>query len=127
MNRNAQQRIALGRFGEDFAASYLSNCLGWQLHARNWRCRAGEIDIVAFDGNVLVTVEVKTRQTTLYGSALESVNYTKVRRLERLLQILQRIDGKCATYLQTRIDIVALTVRGARVAQLEHIRDVCLY
>ena len=58
---------ALGRFGEDVAARHLERA-GLVLVERNWRCREGEIDIVARDGAVLVFCEVKTRSRPGFGS-----------------------------------------------------------
>lgn len=54
-------RGALGRYGEDLAARLLTDA-GMSVLERNWRCRAGEIDIVAMDGDALVVCEVKTRR-----------------------------------------------------------------
>ena len=54
-------RRALGRYGEDLAARRLSEA-GMRILERNWRCREGEIDIVAADGDALVVCEVKTRR-----------------------------------------------------------------
>ena len=53
-------RAALGRYGENLAARHLSDA-GLRVLERNWRCREGEIDIVARDGRTLVFCEVKTR------------------------------------------------------------------
>ena len=62
-------RKPLGRLGEDLAARHLEQA-GWQIVARNWRTRRGEIDIVARDGEWLVFVEVRTRRAapTRWGS-----------------------------------------------------------
>ena len=60
----------LGRRGEDVAAEYVE-AQGMRVVERNWRCREGEIDVVALDGDEVVVVEVKTRSGTGYGHALE--------------------------------------------------------
>ena len=78
-NRNQ----TLGHSGEEAAAQYLQN-QGWQVVDRNWRCRDGEIDIVAVEGDCLVVVEVKTRTSAKYGRAVESVTGAKVTRLRAL-------------------------------------------
>ena len=84
-------RMAFGRRGEDRAAEYIEN-LGWQVLARNWRCREGEADIVAYDpsADALVVVEVKSRSSTEFGSPLEAITYAKVRTLRHLAAIFAR-------------------------------------
>src|SRR5690348_11604753 len=56
----------LGRHGEELAAEYLQRH-GMRILDRNWRCRSGELDIVALDARVLVAAEVKTRRSLDYG------------------------------------------------------------
>ena len=74
---------ALGRFGEDVAARYLT-AAGLVILERNWRCSAGELDIIAADGPTLVFCEVKTRSSTLFGSPAESVTPVKAGRIRHL-------------------------------------------
>jgi putative endonuclease len=73
----------LGRAGEDRAARHLQD-LGYAVLDRNWRCPAGEIDIVASLGSDLVIVEVKTRRSEDYGHPLAAINAVKRARLWRL-------------------------------------------
>ena len=56
----------LGRIGEDTAKAFLE-CKGYRILHRNFRCRAGEIDLVALKGRILHFIEVKTRQGDSYG------------------------------------------------------------
>jgi putative endonuclease len=81
---------AVGRFGEDTAASHLT-AAGFTILDRNWRPGPkapggirGELDIVAREGDALVIVEVKTRSGTGFGLPAESVTADKVRRIRRL-------------------------------------------
>ncbi len=60
-SRGIDQRRPLGRLGEDLAEAHLHG-LGFSTLARNERCRAGEIDLIVFDGRTLVFAEVKTRR-----------------------------------------------------------------
>ncbi|MNY78795.1 hypothetical protein D3C86_2191870 [compost metagenome] len=61
----------LGRQGEDLAASFLLN-QNYHIVKRNWRCRSGEIDIIAEKGNKLIFVEVRTRRpSSRFGTAKE--------------------------------------------------------
>lgn len=71
---------AFGRDGEDAAARYL-RAAGFLIVGRNVRGPAGEIDIVARDGDTLVFIEVKARRSRAYGSALGAVDARKRRRL----------------------------------------------
>jgi putative endonuclease len=74
---------AVGRYGEDVAARHLA-AAGFVLLDRNWRCAAGEIDIVAVDRETLVFCEVKTRRGLGFGGPLDAVTHDKVRRLRGL-------------------------------------------
>jgi putative endonuclease len=74
---------AVGRFGEQLAVDRLQRA-GLQVLDRNWRCREGEIDIVARDGSVLVFVEVKTRSSEAFGAPALAVNADKAARIRRL-------------------------------------------
>lgn len=101
---------AVGRFGEDLAASYLSEA-GLRILERNWRCRDGELDIVAVDDGVLVFVEVKTRSSTAFGDPAEAVHPAKASRLRRLaVRWLVEHDG---TYWpELRFDVVSVLRHG---------------
>lgn len=70
----------LGRWGEDKVAEDLLR-RGWTVVERNYRCRMGEIDIIAEDDRYLVFVEVKLRKNGQYGAACEAVTLAKQRRL----------------------------------------------
>ena len=76
-------RAEIGAQGEQLAVEHLRG-LGWQIVERNWRCRYGELDVVAADERGLVFVEVKTRTGDQFGGAVAAVTPAKVRRLRRL-------------------------------------------
>lgn len=116
----ATYRRDLGRSGEDAAARHLES-LGWQVLERNWRCREGEIDLIAADGATVVIVEVKTRQSTRYGRAIEAVTPTKLARLRGLgARWAAERDVRCASL---RIDVVGLE-RVNGTWQVDHRRGV---
>ncbi len=73
-------RLGLGKAGEDEAVRLLKS-MGFKIKERNYRCRGGEIDIVAYDGNTLVFVEVKARTDTSYALPEESVDLNKRARI----------------------------------------------
>ena len=114
-------RGALGRYGENLAARLLTDA-GMSVLERNWRCRAGEIDIVAVDGDVLVFCEVKTRRAGAFEHPMAAVTPAKAERLHRLAEVwLHRRGGPPGG---VRIDLVGVVLprRGAPVA--EHVRGV---
>jgi putative endonuclease len=74
---------AVGAYGERVAARLLTQA-GMLVLDRNWRRAAGELDIVASDGPVVIFCEVKTRRGGGCGSPAEAVNRSKVNRLRRL-------------------------------------------
>lgn len=71
-----------GAAAEDRAAEYLQR-QGLKLVARNYRCRAGEIDLILQDGNSLVFVEVRSRASTAFGGAAASITPAKQAKLIR--------------------------------------------
>ncbi|MGQ0831804.1 MAG: YraN family protein [Microthrixaceae bacterium] len=98
-------RRALGAEGEERAAAwYEAN--GYQVVARNWRCRDGELDLVVRRGSELVFVEVKTRSTTRFGVPAEAVTSVKQRRLRGLALRYVRETHTRADAL--RFDVVAI-------------------
>jgi putative endonuclease len=78
-----KRRQLLGAAGEEAVAAWYSR-QGYRVLDRNWRCAAGEIDLVAGKGRVIVFCEVKTRSSTAFGVPAEAVTATKQARLRRL-------------------------------------------
>jgi putative endonuclease len=113
-------RKQLGDFGEQVAATHLERA-GLVIVARKWRCRLGEIDLVAHDGEELVFVEVRTRREDAFGLAAESVGKAKRARLAALAQSYLATAG-IPTGASWRIDVVAVNVsRSGQVTHVEHI------
>ena len=111
----------LGRSGEQAAAEYLESC-GLRILDRNWRCAAGEIDIVAVDRRTLVVVEVKSRTGTQCGSPLEAVSRAKRARLRRLA--VQWLNAHGIRFDQVRVDVVGLVYDGTGGFTIEHVPGV---
>lgn len=76
-------RLIRGSYGEKIARSYLRG-KNFRIVAKNYRCRLGEIDIVAQKKDILVFVEVKTRLSKNFGEPFESVTKAKQKKLKRL-------------------------------------------
>lgn len=115
------QRQELGRDGEDAAAAYLTRC-GMRVVARNWRCRYGEIDIIARDGAVLVFCEVKTRSGTGFGVPLAAITRVKLARMRRLAVLW--LDEAGAHRGPIRIDAVGLLRLPDGRFEIEHVAGV---
>jgi putative endonuclease len=101
---------AVGRHGEDLAARHLETA-GLQILARNWRCRAGELDIVARDGSALVFAEVKTRSSLAYGSGAEAISRAKSARIRQLAvhwMTAHRDGGERIFWSSVRFDVVSI-------------------
>ena len=81
-----ENRRRTGAEYEEKAAEYLEG-LGWRILERNYRCRTGEIDLIAKEGGYLVFVEVKYRATGAKGSALEAVDRKKAAQVRRVAGI----------------------------------------
>ena len=109
----------LGRRGEQLAADYLVRS-GYAILDRNWRCRQGEIDVVALDGDETVFVEVKTRSSVAFGHPLEAITTQKLARLRRLAAAW--CEAHPGRRRAIRIDAIAIIAPWGGAAQLEHLR-----
>jgi putative endonuclease len=76
-------RRALGASGEQAAAAWYES-QGYEVLARNWRCRDGELDLIVQRGRVVVFCEVKTRSSLRFGGPGEAVDREKCRRVRHL-------------------------------------------
>jgi putative endonuclease len=118
--------LQLGRTGEQIAREYLER-KGLRTIELNWRCAAGELDLVMSDGEILVFVEVKARVSAKAGMAEESISPAKARRL------LAAGDWYVSEHPEVdqmiwRIDLVALTMRrDGSVARLTHIENAITF
>jgi putative endonuclease len=110
---------AVGRYGEDVAVRHLQDA-GLTVVARNWRCRAGELDVVAVEGGVLVFCEIKTRSSDRFGSPAEAVGPRKARRIRGLAQQWLAESGGWPGDL--RFDVVSVLRQPRGAARVEHLR-----
>jgi putative endonuclease len=114
-------RQRAGLQAEDAAAAYLQ-AQGAQVLLRNYRCRCGELDIVARLGpDVLAIVEVRTRSSNVFGGAAASVDARKRRRLLRAASLLlqQRRD---LARLRARFDVIVVRDPGSGAPRIEWIK-----
>jgi putative endonuclease len=121
MTSSTTARQALGAYGESVAARHLAE-QGMVVLDRNWRCEAGEIDLVLRDGPVLVVCEVKTRSSVDFGTPHEAISEAKLDRLRRLAMCWQAERGLAVP--DVRIDLVAVLRPRRGASAVEHVRGL---
>lgn len=110
----------LGAAGEDYAAEWLVG-RGWRILSRNWRCRFGELDLVALDPNrEIAFIEVKTRRSHAQGSPQEAVDRRKQTNLRRAAMDWLMADDHYVPHRGTRFDVIAIrmTPSGPEVTHI---------
>jgi putative endonuclease len=108
------RRQALGATGEATAAAwYEAN--GYEVVARNWRCRDGEIDLILRQGPTIVFCEVKTRSSAAFGTPAEAVTRSKQLRLRRLAA--RWLDEHPARGAALRFDVAAILAGDLQVIE----------
>jgi putative endonuclease len=124
MAHTPDARRQLGRWGESVAAHHLE-AKGYQIVARNWRCRQGEIDLVARAGDTLVFVEVKTRRGQAMGTPEEGVTSHKAR---KLLDVAQHyLYAHDLDDVAWQVDLVAVELdKTGKLLRCEHIPNLLL-
>ncbi|MFP4475468.1 MAG: YraN family protein [Desulfatibacillaceae bacterium] len=101
----AQNPYTKGRKGEDIAVHTLV-ARGYKILERNWRGRAGEVDVIAKKGRTLVFVEVKARASSRYGNPKEAVHPEKQRRISMVA--LEYLKSTGHSKAGARFDVVAI-------------------
>jgi putative endonuclease len=99
----------LGAFGEAMACSYLEK-QGYRLIERNFSCKAGELDIIALEGDTLAFIEVKCRTSNSYGSPSEAVSYYKQSRIVKAALFYMN-KHNCFDYM-SRFDVIEVYTNG---------------
>ena len=113
---SGQESRLLGRWGEDRAADYLRG-KGFRIAAANWKCRFGELDLIAADNTYLCFVEVKLRKSAAYGSAAAFVDRRKQDRLRTAATLYL---SRHPTQLQPRFDVIEIYApQGEKTARPE--------
>jgi putative endonuclease len=122
MTENTASRAQIGALGEQLAVEHLTS-FGWRVLARNWRCRYGELDVIAVEpGGVVVFVEVKTRTSEQFGGVAQAVTPDKVRRLRRLAGLW--LASQNGSWPQVRIDVIGVRVGHRPTPEISHLQGV---
>ena len=108
-------RQYLGAHGEAVAARWYV-ARGYVVVDRNWRIRAGEIDLVLSSGPQLVFCEVKTRSSAAFGTGLEAVTWAKQQRLRKLAQAWLAANPS-TSYRAIRFDVASIVGGAIEVAE----------
>jgi putative endonuclease len=116
-------RTEIGALGEALAADHLAG-LGLRIAARNWRCRYGELDLIAVDpgADTVIFVEVKTRTGDGFGGLEQAVTPQKARRLRRLAGIWLAAQDR--RWEHVRIDVIGVRIGRQRTPELTHLQGV---
>jgi len=118
----------LGNFGEDAVEKYLRRH-GYRVLERNYRCRFGEVDIVAIEDGCLVFVEVKTRISGKYGNPSNAVNGMKLQHMKKTA--LCYINYKRMGDYPARFDVAEVFAnsdeKGFSVEKINVIKNIYLY
>ena len=109
-----------GSSGERIAEEYLKK-EGYDILARNFRTRLGEIDIVASKGEYLVFVEVKARKSEAYGFPSESVTYAKQRKISMVASQYIKLNMYFGAAL--RFDVIEVYLTEGRINHIENAFD----
>jgi putative endonuclease len=104
-------RIMTGKKGETIAAAYLKKN-GYRIIEKNYRCAIGEIDIIAREKDVIVFVEVKTRNSVELGYPEQAVGINKQKKISQIA--LWYLEEKNLANTKARFDVVAVTMSDDR-------------
>jgi putative endonuclease len=116
-------RKRLGEHGEHLAIGLLE-AAGYRILERNWRCRSGELDIVAAEGSTLVFVEVRTRRNTgTFGTPQESVDSRKQAQVRKTAVAYLHQTGRHDSRM--RFDLVAIELdrTTGSILHMQHVKN----
>ena len=107
----------IGSLGEQAACEYLKS-KGYFILQRNFRCNAGEIDIIGVLGGCTVFFEVKTRKNSLYGNAAEFVDFRKQAKIKKTAMYFLKNDDA-----DFRFDVIEVYHSNGKVQKINHIEN----
>ncbi|MBZ9608310.1 YraN family protein [Clostridium estertheticum] len=99
----------IGALGEDISENYLKN-IGYRILDKNFRCKCGEIDLIAINKGYICFVEVKTRYGINYGTPAESVTSSKQKKIYKTAQVY--ISQKNIINYNFRFDVVEVMLNS---------------
>ena len=111
--------VKAGSFGEEIAVEFLLE-KGYQIIARNFRCRMGEIDIIAKKDQVLTFIEVKTRNSLLAGNPAEAVTFTKQQKIRRVAQYYLLLEGLLDNMPVLSFDVIEIIKHENKLVRFKH-------
>ncbi len=107
-----KSRATLGKLGEEYAQKYICENLGWTILDVNWRCRYGEIDIIALDtSSSIVFLEVKTRSSKNFGTGIDAITPVKIAKIRKSAYVWMRNEHPHISHHPCRLDALSLSVR----------------
>lgn len=112
------QKNIYGKRGEIIASDFLKN-KGYKILATNYKNKIGEIDVIAQDGDYIVFVEVKARNTKAFGNPLEAINIHKQQKIRNIASIYLMHNKKMNSHV--RFD--AISIIGVEDLEIDHIID----
>ncbi len=120
-DENVDNSKNIGRFGEKLAEKYLVKN-NYKIVEKNFRCKFGEIDIVAFYKKELIFIEVKTRTNNKYGTGINSIDKNKEKHLYKTAEYYlynKKIN------IGIRIDAIEITLNKGLVS-IKHYKNIIL-
>ncbi len=116
-------KIQLGKLGEQIAGKYLQN-KGYQIIARNYSTRQGEIDLICQKDKVIHFIEVKTRTNQKFGWPEEAVTDQK---LEKIIMASEKYCQEYDLNSEWQIDIISILInQKIRIAELRHLKNIAI-
>ncbi len=126
VNASAAARVARGKWAEDLVSRWYQQH-GYVIVARNWRCKRGELDVVACRDAVLVVCEVKARASNAFGTPAEAVTLAKQLKVKRAtadFRALMRVSSDPFAPLVNTARSVRFDVACVLGTQLEMLEDI---
>ena len=113
----------LGRLGEDISVIFLEEN-GYRVLERNYRCRYGEIDIIAVKDKTVVFIEVKTRRSINYGYPVEAITKIKMKHMYNS-STYYLLNSNLSSDMDVRIDAVEVYVQWPTI-KVNHIKGIIM-